>query len=59
MFQSWFDRLRAWLTCAGLVRQLEKDLAAGVVPVPDPQADGRHPFLQPAKRLTATELDRR
>ena len=53
------SRLRAWLTCAGLVRQLEKDLAAGVVPVPDPQADGRHPFLQPAQRLTATELDRR
>lgn len=53
------SRLRAWIVCAELVRLLERDLAAGTVPVPDRQIDRVHPHLQPAKHLTAAELDRR
>lgn len=53
------SRLRAWLTFAGLVRELTADLKAGTVPVPDLHPDASHPFLRPAKRLTAAELDRR
>jgi hypothetical protein len=53
------SRLRAWIVCAELVRTIEQDLAAGSVPVPDQQIDRVHPHLQPARHLTAAELDRR
>lgn len=53
------SRLRAWLVTAALLPILERDLAAGKVPVPDRQRDERHPGLPPARRLTAAELDRR
>jgi len=53
------SRLRAWLTFAALVPHLEADLRSGVVPVPDARPDPRHPYLLPARRLDAAELDRR
>lgn len=53
------SRLHAWLVFAGLVQLLEKDLKSGVVPRPDTHPDPQHPFLKPARRLTAAELDQR
>lgn len=53
------SRLHAWLVFAGLTQQIEKDLLRGVVPVPDTHPDPEHPFLKPARHLTADELDRR
>lgn len=53
------SQLRAWLITAALLPILERDLAAGKVPVPDRQRDDHHPGRPPARRLTAAELDRR
>lgn len=53
------SRLRAWLTFTALVPVLAADLRAGVVPVPDNRVDGVHPYLVPARRLSAADLDRR
>lgn len=53
------SRLHAWLVFAGLVTQLEKDLQSGVAPRPDTHQDPEHPFLKPARHLTAAELDQR
>ncbi len=49
-------RLRAWVVFTELVRVIEADLAADRVPVPDTEPTPRHPFLQPARRLTAEDL---
>jgi hypothetical protein len=53
------SRLRAWLTFAGLVRLLEADLQSGRLPSPDTHPDAQHPFLRPARHVTAAELDGR
>lgn len=50
-------RLRAWTLFAGLLPLLERDLAAGRVPVPDREIQAAHPNLGPARLLTARELD--
>jgi len=52
------SRLRAWVMFAGLLPIVEADLARGAVPVPDTQRDTQHPFLRPARRITAEELDK-
>ncbi|MCA8948005.1 MAG: hypothetical protein KDE27_00790 [Planctomycetes bacterium] len=51
------SRLRGWLMFAGLVPLLTADLEAGRVPVPDTAISAAHPFLGPARRITAAELD--
>jgi hypothetical protein len=50
-------RLKAWVLFAGLTRLLERDLAAGVVPVPDRVRDGVHPNLGPGRVVTRADLD--
>lgn len=49
-------RLKAWIMFAELTRILERDLAAGRVPVPDAQKDGSHPNIGPPRIVTRKEL---
>jgi hypothetical protein len=51
------SRCHAWVAAAGLVPLLERDLAAGKIPVPDRRTDVRHPGLGARRTLTAAELD--
>ena len=53
------SRLRAWTVCAELLPLVARDLDRGAVPVPDPHADAELPFLRPARRVTAVDLDRK
>lgn len=50
-------RCHAWAACALLVPLLERDLAAGRIPVPDGQRDAVHPNCPPPRLLRAAELD--
>lgn len=51
-------RLKAWLMFVQLVPILERDLAAGRLPVADRHADAVHPVIGPPIRLTRADLDR-
>ncbi|HEX6812891.1 MAG TPA: hypothetical protein VF384_14805 [Planctomycetota bacterium] len=51
-------RLKAWLVFVQLLPILERDLAAGRVPVADRRADARHPNIGPPRELSRAELDR-
>lgn len=51
------SRCHAWAAAVGLVPLLERDLAAGKVPVADRRADAQHPGLGTRRMLTAAELD--
>ncbi|MCA8975690.1 MAG: hypothetical protein KDC98_13290 [Planctomycetes bacterium] len=53
------SRLRGWVMFCGLVPILARDLASGVVPVADTVLDAEHPYLKPARHVTAAELDGR
>ncbi|MCR9246649.1 MAG: hypothetical protein NXI31_16575 [bacterium] len=54
------SRLRAWVIFSQLVPLIAGDLERGAVPVTDSerQPGDTHPNLQPARRITAEELDR-
>lgn len=52
-------RLKAWILFAGLVRILERDLAAGRLPVPDRHADPVHPHIGPTATIRRIDLDAR
>jgi hypothetical protein len=51
------SRLRTWLLAAALVRRLEVDLRAGVVPVVQPAPPAQHAVLGHSRRLSAADLD--
>ncbi|MBM4061235.1 MAG: hypothetical protein FJ265_09090 [Planctomycetes bacterium] len=52
-------RLKAWVLFAGLTALLDRDLAAGRLPVPDAHRDAGHPNLGPPTVLTRAQLDAR
>ncbi|MCA8976441.1 MAG: hypothetical protein KDC98_17105, partial [Planctomycetes bacterium] len=49
-------RLKAWIMFAGLTRILDRDLAAGAIPVPDDRHDEHHPNIGPVHTLTHEDL---
>ena len=51
-------RLKAWLVFVQLVPLLERDLAAGRLPIADRHADAVHPNIRPPLELTRADLDR-
>ncbi len=52
-------RLRAFCVLRELLPLLERDLAAGTIPVRREQPGEAHPFLGPVRVITRAELDRR
>ncbi len=50
-------RVRAWLVFTGLVRLIERDLAAGRLPSAPTRRLQQHPGIGPVHRVTAAELN--
>lgn len=49
-------RLKAWVLFARLTQLLERDLAAGVIPVPDTEPSETHPNIGPVRTIPRAEI---